>query len=348
MDLKFYNVKAVPECVIHGRTDLEREDVPLFWNNSGVEVCVDATELWVEVEVDHSTYEPWYAVEINGSFMIRNMFYAGKHKICLFRNMTYGVIKRVFFYRELQAMWEDNDTHVIVKGFHTDGKFYPVPKYDHRLEFIGDSISSGEGTYGAREDTDWIPMYMSSSRNYINMVGKNLNADVRIISQGGFGVYSGWDGDLRHDIPSYYDNICGLALGDYNKSLGAGKDFDHKTWVPDAVLINLGTNDGTAFLNTPGIKMAAINKAAYDFLKKIRGYYPASYIIWTYGMAQDVVREALEGAVDRFAADTSDKKVSYLALPNCEEDEIGSHMHPGPKCHEQAAKVITDYLKGIL
>ncbi len=44
-------------------------------------------------------------------------------------------------------------------------------------------------------------MYMSSSENYATFTAKALDADYRIISQGGWGVYCGWDNDVRHNIP---------------------------------------------------------------------------------------------------------------------------------------------------
>ena len=48
-------------------------------------------------------------------------------------------------------------------------------------------------------------MYMSSSRHYATIIEKAMKADVRIISQGGWGVYSGWDNDVRHQIPAIYE-----------------------------------------------------------------------------------------------------------------------------------------------
>lgn len=164
--------------------------------------------------------------------MSRQMLLPGSYSICLFRNMTFDVSKTMKFFRELQAMSEDDDCHVFVRGFRCDGEFLPVKEFKYKIEFIGDSITSGEGTYGAISDTDWLTMYMSSSENYATYTAKALDADYRLISQGGWGVYCGWDNDVRHNIPSCYEKICGLGLGKVNEAVGAQKDYNFASWKP--------------------------------------------------------------------------------------------------------------------
>ena len=209
------------------------------------------------------------------------------------------------FFHKLQAMSEDNDCHVFVRGFQCDGEFLPVKEHKYKIEFVGDSITSGEGTYGAISDTDWLTMYMSSSENYATFTAKALDADYRIISQGGWGVYCGWDNDVRHNIPSYYEKICGLGFGKANESAGAQKDYNFASWKPDAIIVNLGTNDASAFnqppftipetgetfkqhKNTDGNFMEKdrerFENAVYDFLKMIRKNNPEAHIVWVYGM----------------------------------------------------------------
>jgi len=346
-NLQYYRIDEVQQLFVHGRTNWpnEQKELPLFWNNSGVEVCTDGTELWITVECDYDQYEPWYAVEINGALISRSMLQPGENNICLFRGMSRGVIKRVFFYRDLQAMGQDDCCHMLVKGMYSDGDFFEVPKYDYRIEFIGDSISSGEGTYGAHDDMDWIPMYMSSSHNYINMISKKLNADVRIISQGGWGFYCSWDAVRDNNIPRIYDQICGLAHGEYNQELGADLAYDSSAWQADAVVINLGTNDGTGIATNPSLSIEDAEKEVIAFLKKLRTYYPKAHLLWVYGMLGYDINTNISRAVASYIEETGDTNVNYLTLPNTLENEYGSRMHPGEKSHRKAADMISDYLK---
>ena len=41
--------------------------------------------------------------------------------------------------------------------------------------------------------------------------------------------------------------MCGLAADGENAAAGAGEAWNFKAWQPDVVVINLGTNDESAF-----------------------------------------------------------------------------------------------------
>ncbi|MGN0382466.1 MAG: GDSL family lipase, partial [Suilimivivens sp.] len=246
-NLKTYSLKDMEYYKIYGRTDETQYPLPLFFNGSGIEVNVTGSELWIDIDVDYDMHEPWIFTRLNNSFMSRQMLMSGSYSLCLFRSMSPDTVKNMKFFRELQAMSEDDSCHILIRGFRTDGFFLPVSNKKYKLEFIGDSITSGEGTYGAKEDTDWLAMYMGVSRNYALMVSDALDAEFRLVSQGGWGVLCGWDNDPRHNIPSRYEKICGLAGGKMNESLGASKPYRFESWKPDAIIVNLGTNDASAF-----------------------------------------------------------------------------------------------------
>lgn len=366
-NLKETKIKDIPFIHLLGRMGRMKDPYPLFFNGSGLEVCVTGSDLWIDVESDCDFHEPWVAYEINGALMGRQMLLPGEHKICLFRNMTPGVVKTVRFYRELQAMSEDDFCKVCVNSLSTDGEFVPVKPFDMKIEFIGDSITSGEGTYGAVEDTDWLAMYMSASVNYATMTARKLNADYHLISQGGWGVYCGWDNDVRHNIPSVYEKVCGLATGPYNEGMWAQDPYLFD-WQPDVVVINLGTNDNSGFHQPPfevpgmGTFKQRLNEdgthnredslkvvdAAVSFLKTVRKHNPGAHIIWTYGMLGNELAPELTEAVYKYRDETEDTNVAYLELPNTTADTFGAHMHPGVKSHQIASEVLSNYIESIM
>jgi lysophospholipase L1-like esterase len=368
-NLKTYNLKEAAQYKIHGRTDETQYPVPLFYNGSGIEVNVTGTELWIDVEVDYDVFEPWVWTTVNGAFVSRQMLVSGTYSVCLFRGMSPEKVKNVRFMRELQAMSEDNACHLLIKGFRSDGDFLPVEPRKFKLEFIGDSITSGEGTYGAKGELDWIPMYMGSSRCYARMVSDALDAEYRLVSQGGWGVLCGWDNDPRHNMPSCYEKICGLAQGERNESLGASKPYDFGSWVPDAVIVNLGTNDAGAF-NQPAWTdpvsgqtfeqrrgadgafhpedLARFKQAVADFLGMIRRNNPDSHIVWVYGMLGYDLTLAIADAVNTYQERTGDTNTAFLQLPDTTEETMGSREHAGEKSHIRAAEVITEYLRNII
>ena len=368
-DLKTYRLRETPYFKIYGRTDRTQDPLPLFFNGSGIEVNVTGSELWIDIDVDYEMHEPWVYTTLNGSFMSRQMLMAGSYSLCLFRSMSPEAVKNICLFRELQAMSEDNVCRLLIKGFRSDGDFLPVTDRPFKLEFIGDSITSGEGTYGAKEDTDWLPMYMGTSRNYARMVSDALNAEYRLISQGGWGVLCGWDNDPRHNIPSHYDKICGFAQGKTNEKLGAGKPYDFKSWKPDAVIVNLGTNDASAF-NQPEWTdpvtgqifcqrreadgtynredLARFKQAVRNFLHMLRKNNPDSHILWCYGMLGYDLTFAITDAMNSYQKETGDSNLAFLQLPNTTDETVGSHAHPGKKSHARAAKVIIEYLQSVL
>lgn len=358
--LKEYDIQKIDNLKIHGRTIMDASPLPLFWSHSGIEVNCTGTELWVDVEVDCAGYEPWMVFELNKSMMSRQMLLPETKSVCLYKNMQPGKVKNCKFYRDLQAVSGDEATHVLIKGLRTDGEFLPVEDGKIKIEFIGDSITSGEGTYGAFLDDEWIAMYMSSSRTYVNQIERALNAEARVISHGGWGVYIGWDNDIRNNIPSIYRPVCGISKGETNVKLGAQNEYDFTSWKPDVIVVNLGTNDATSFnqppLDIPGVGPVKMRKnddgsfvaedakkihdAIVNFLTMLRECNPDSNIIWAYGMLGYDLETLINESMADYVASSGDKKVEYLQLPNSTEETLGSHYHPGYKNHHEAAIVL--------
>ena len=360
--LKFSEIEKVN---ILGRECKQKNPYPLLANGSGIEMRVTGADFYIKVITDCTTYEPWVAYEINGAFMGRQMLLPGEHNICLFRNMTPETPKTIKFYRELQSMSEDDTCCVLIDNIRLDGEILDPPVHDRKIEFIGDSITSGEGTYGAMEDVDWLSKYMSFSNDYANMVGKDLNADVHMVSQGGWGVYCGWDNDTRHNIPSVYEKLCGLANGPMNSGFGTQSEYDFK-WQADVIVVNLGTNDESAF-NEPPFEIPdtgvickqrraedgshlredelKVEKAIIDFLKTIRKHTPGAHIVWCYGMLGYGLSLTINEAIINYINETGDHNVAFLQLPDTFDEDYGSHMHPGVPSHRKSADVIVNYLR---
>ena len=365
-NLRKYPLNEVPHYKVHGRTVPGACPLPLFFNGSAVELNVSGSELWADLEVSWQNLEMWVTVEVNGKLMSRQMLMPGSQSLCLFRGMSPEPVKNVRLTRETQAMVEDEDCCLIVRGFQADGNFHPVPKRTYTLEFVGDSITSGEGTYGPKDEYDWIPMYMSYSRDYAKMTADALNADAYIISKGGWGVLSAWDNNPDCNIPSRYEQLCGICCGPKNESLDAFTPYDFSTRKTDAVIVNLGTNDASAFrepawhypatgrsfkqhMNPDGTyleeDLTRFEDAVVSFLHMLRRCNPQAHIVWCYGMLGYELSFAINDAMTRYTRESGDHNVIFLQLPNTTEETVGSNGHPGELSHRRAARVLTEYLK---
>ncbi len=365
-NLRKYPLNEIPYYKVHGRTVPGACPLPLFFNGSAVELNVSGSELWADLEVSWQNLEMWVTVEVNGKLMSRQMLMPGSQSLCLFRGMSPEPVKNVRLTRETQAMVEDEDCCLIVHGFQADGCFHPVPKRKYTLEFVGDSITSGEGTYGSKDEYDWIPMYMSYSRDYAKMTADALDADAYIISKGGWGVLSAWDNNPDCNIPSRYKQLCGICCGSKNESLGAFAPYDFTVRKTDAVIVNLGTNDASAFrqpawhdpatgltfkqhLNPDGTyreeDLNRFEDAVVSFLHMLRKHNPQAHIVWCYGMLGYELSFAINDAITRYTRESGDHNVIFLQLPNTTEETVGSNGHPGELSHRRAARVLTEYLR---
>lgn len=300
---------------------------PLYWAGSSLEFIFTGETLHLGFTVDFTHLEPWISAELNGAPLLRMPLERGSGRVCLFRGMTAGVPKHVRIFKDTQPIIDDPRHRLeIVEVTGTGGELLPPPPKPLCLEFIGDSLTSGEGIAGAREETDWISPLFCASRSWARRTADLLRADFHAVSQSGWGVCSGWDGDTSHAIPPWYEKTRPL-----------------RNWAPDAIVVNLGTNDASAIQSGLGpVGPDGFEEGALNFLRKLRAEHPDARLVWAYGMLDDPLRPQLEQAVDRFG------DAWYLPLPCVTRETMGSRQHPGPLCHQAAADATAHFLRTIL
>lgn len=335
--------------------------LPLFWAGSGLEGWFTGSELRFVLEADFSILEPWIAVEVDGAPMVRMALNRGVNEVCAFRGLAGGGPRHVRLYKEVQPMEDDPRHRLWVRGLEVrSGEFLPPPEPSCRLEFVGDSITSGEGLAGAVKEDAWAPAIFRGSRSWGWQTADLLGGEARLISQSGWGIRSGWNGNPRHALPDWYEMVCGPALGEADRALGSREAWDFASWRPDAVIVNLGTNDAGAMAQPPwegpegerftqeatpeGFRL--VEDAALAFLQKLRRCNPGAKLVWAYGMCDDALREPLERAVERFREE--DGGTYYLPLPAVTGETVGSRDHPGEACHREAARITAAFLREIL
>ncbi|SFB52484.1 GDSL-like Lipase/Acylhydrolase family protein [Cohnella sp. OV330] len=367
--LRTYALSEIAHTKVHGRTTGRLDPLTLFWTGSGVEWNVKASELWIEVEADYDYCEPWISVVVNGAWVSRQMIAAGRQWLCVFRSMNENAVKNVRVVKDTQAMSGDPACLLQIRSVRCDGEFLPVADKPRKIEFVGDSITSGEGAIGATVEQDWIPMWFSAIDNYAAMTAEALDAEYRIVSQSGWGVVTGWDNNPHASLPAYYEQVCGLLSGDRNRELGALEANDFAAWQPDVVVVNLGTNDDGAFhyqawrdpqtgetyeqrLNEDGTlnadDVAVFERAVAQFVGKMRRCNRDAHIVWAYGMLGTAMLPAIERAVGAYRAQSGDERVSVVRLPEMTADAVGARNHPGKRAHAHAAAALVEAIRPLL
>lgn len=326
-----------------GRRDADETACALWWSGSGIATRIDCTRLEIEAETGNGGQTPWIAVTVDGALVARLPMMAGSHRYALLEGMERGFPHEVAVTRDSQPTDSDAAPLRLVAVL-TDGEpVAPAPR-PRLIEFIGDSLTVGEGCVGPTAAMEWRTAWMSNALAYPERVCRALNAEKRVIALGGWGVYRSWDNDPACAIGRIYDRLCAVVPGG-----DVAFDFSRQR-APDAVVINLGTNDASALDGMDAAERAVateqVARSAAALIQKVRAHAPGAAILWAYGMCGDALADSLQRAVMQARAG-GDANAAYLSLDGC-GDEPGSRAHPAPAVHRRAAKKIAAALEGML
>lgn len=169
-------------------------------------------------------------------------------------------------------------------GFEVAKIVEPEPKSERRILVIGDSITCGSGT-DAQDGTDectsdndtgyWAQPYESAYHAWGSVLARSVAAERHTMCVGGIGLvrnYSDqWD---ARTMPDVYD----LLFTESNQE-STTPNWDASLYVPDAILMALGTNDfspGEGGEADPRESLAVADFVAeyVAFIDRLKGYYP--------------------------------------------------------------------------
>ena len=178
--LREYNLRELErgrQYRVLGRTGDSADPLNLFWTGSALELNLRATELWVSFDSSYMVFENWVDVMVNGALIQRFMVPKGRSEICIFRGMDRNMTRNVRIVRDTQAMHLDPRNSLSICSLITDGVFDDVPEPALKLEFIGDSLTSGEGLTGAQDYLEWNPGCFSAVHTYEYLTCEMLDAE---------------------------------------------------------------------------------------------------------------------------------------------------------------------------
>ena len=205
----------------------------------------------------------------------------------------------------------------------------PFPK--RKLLFIGDSVTCGSGTERAAACAKDGVASSNGTASYGWLLGKALDAQSHLVCYGGRGLVRDWRG--RRDVltvPELFD----LAVPDEPK----GPPWDHSRYVPDAVVVSLGTNDFNLAIG-PFPEKDEYVSAYVAFLRTIRARYPAALVLVTEGAivndGEDGRRQktTLAGYVAEAARQVADPRIRAVPARHYPGDACDAH----PTAEQQAA-----------
>ena len=227
----------------------------------------------------------------------------------------------------------------------------PAPARQHRIEFIGDSITCGYGT----DDKDLSHSFTTASEDvtkaFAYRTASLLDTDYSMVSYSGYGVYSGFtDTDIRNTVellPLYYPMV-GFSRGTWKGNAITTADWDFTSYVPDLIVINLGTNDDSYCQDIPD-RQEQFTRCYKDFLEMVRSYNPHAMILCVYGVMNNRLLPFLEKAIKEYKKETGDTHICYLPLPtHTEADGYVIDYHPSLYTHEKISRLVASKIKELM
>ena len=227
----------------------------------------------------------------------------------------------------------------------------PTAVKSRKIEFIGDSITCGYGVDDQSTTSHWSTSNSDGSKAFAYKTAQKLGAEYSMFAASGFGVISGYTGgdiNTLQTIPQYYGSqgFSWYTLPNGKQSMDIAWDFDVDE--PDAIVINLGTNDSSYTRNDEAKKAAFVEKYI-DFLKQIRSTNPTATIFCTLGtMGQDLYPQ-VEEAVASYSKETGDKNITSLQFDvQNMNDGVCVDWHPTETTHEKASDTLADYMSYVM
>ncbi|MAJ51359.1 MAG: electron transporter RnfD [Flammeovirgaceae bacterium] len=315
--------------IYHGRVNhINGNESVIYWSGSGISIWFEGTSVAIILDdLDGSNY---YNAIIDN--------YAERKIIidCIQGEQIYEIANDLepgIHRLELTRRTDASSPATIFKGVLIDltSKIVePQYKKELKIEFYGNSITSGHGildeTRVRNDDKSTWDNYFT----YAASTARALNADFRCISMSGIGIMISWYPLI---MPELFDRL------DPRNAL---LKWDFSTWKADIVVINLLQNDAWLINNLSPVPNDQERINAYkNFIKKIRMKYEDALIICTLGN-MDACKEGSvwTNYVEMAVKDLSDNKIFYVPMTY-----KNTEGHPTVIENKEMADVLIPFIK---
>ncbi len=203
----------------------------------------------------------------------------------------------------------------------------------NKLLAIGDSITCGYGNEALNSQEGNTRSNQNGYLSYVAISARRLNAELMLTCWSGRGMFR--NRNIYEDKVGVLPELFKYTLPREQQGL-----WQHQKFVPDWILINLGTND-----ISNAIKKGPLNKSDYlmayqTFVEQLLEYYPKAELIFAIGpMKHNSLNVWLAELSDRYDNATD---LQFSAYDN--PTDVGGHYHPSISKHKQMADTLVDHI----
>lgn len=358
--MKAMDIRQASMVRLSGRFDPAQEGFPMLWSGASAELLAQAATLEVQLDCAYRSHKPYLSFEVDGLRAQTFSPLPGRHWYNVFLHLDKQKTHHVCILKETQPFSDDPEACVTLLRLRTDGELKPLPPCKRKIEFIGDSITSGEGGRGPVSFMEWVPMVFCASDNYTRLTADALKAQYQVVSQSGWGVVSSWDNNPACNLPAVYDEVCRPLAMDGAPRRGCEKPYDF-SFHPDTVVIALGANDSNAVrgeaytdpatgkrykLSDSEADMARFTDACASFLCHLHQKNPQARLVWISLFNDGPIPPSIRRAVERVAAQGVPAEYNEpIDLTKPMRGGAGSRSHPSVLAHRRIAQALVKLLK---
>ncbi len=210
---------------------------------------------------------------------------------------------------------------------------------NRRIEFIGNSITCGYGVEGTDVNEHFRPETENATKSFAALIGRALDADYSMIAYSGKGVvrnYGDSNKTSMDPMPSLYNRICC-----YDSTL----DWDYSSWVPQVVVINLGTND---YSTKPYPDKTVFEDGYIKLIDKVQSQYSDVSIFCICGpMINQLYCSYVTEVVNQYQHSYTNNKVYFVEVNSgiLTSSDWGSNWHPNASGQQKTADIILPIIK---
>ena len=247
----------------------------------------------------------WNSRSSASSYRIVENVSAGPHSVQIYRNpeAMFGAVKFHGF--------EAPSGTLVASQF----------PFSRKIEIIGDSISAGYGNAGC----PWAPENEIGSATWGALAARSLGAIAHVVAWSGIGMVMDYGGETDNQMPELY----GYALPEDTQT-----PWDYSSYIPDVVIVNLGTNDFNG-----GVNSATYTNTYQEFVTRLRGYYPDALILLAINLTSDPFSDELDDVIANLG-DSNVEKIN-LNIPSWG----GCDGHPDLAAHQAMADTLVTRLR---
>ena len=246
---------------------------------------------------------------------------SGEHKLCIIKR-TEGEMGMV----EFRGIY-------IEEGRKIEKVTLPTKK----ILFIGNSITCGYGDEGKSKTDHFKPSTENCEKSYALIVSRAFNTQYQLISHSGLGMVRNYgDKDklsvTRKTMPK---RITYLFDED------SVHQYNLQNYIPDAIVINLGTND---YSTLPHPDSAVFVSTGIKLINRLLNAYPKAKIFCITGpMIDEPCFSNTEKMVKSVDAARNTDQVYFIGLPRNllnQPGDFGADSHPSYRGHIKSAEII--------